>query len=61
MNAGTIAGLVLLVIGGALMIGADPAEPGRWSRRNVALAVLVLATIVYLGGRIAMLVRNPRG
>jgi len=59
-NAGTLAGLLLLVVGGVMMVLSDPQETGRWTTRNIALGILIAATVSYLGGRIAMLLKGSR-
>ena len=60
MNAGMIVGMVLLLIGAALMLAGDGKEFAGIPLQNFGMGVLLLATTVYLGGRIAMFVGRPR-
>jgi hypothetical protein len=53
-NAGTLAGFALLAIGGVLFMFDEPPE-----LQMVAISVLLLAAVVYLLGRIWMVVQDP--
>lgn len=60
MNAGTIAGFVLLAIGGAMMIFGEGLQVAGYPLQTVGFGVLILAMAVYGVGRVVTIVRTPR-
>jgi hypothetical protein len=60
MNAGTISGIVLLLIGAALWLTEDGGQVAGYPLRTIGFGVIVLALIVYGAGRVVTIVRTPR-
>ena len=59
-NGATMVGWALVAIGGAVMFLDEKMGLRPETGFKIGGAILVLAVVVYLAGRIAMLVRDPK-
>ena len=59
-NPATLAGWALLAIGGAILLLDERMGMSPETGFKLGGGILVLALLVYLAGRIAMLIRGPR-